>query len=184
EYLSAVAGGERGAVADLRDDRPRRANLKPTAQRVRFESVALITADGQPVSRIPQGSRLRFEATFRVSEPLRFLELYCRVKTGDSVRLFSSFSEPQEDLVAAGFYRVVCEFEENDLLPSTYIVELVAKGAENEDIVPNALVFEVESTTTAEEDFRYGRASGVLRVDSTWTEIEPIEETVPAEASV
>ncbi len=184
EYLSAVAGGEKGAVADLRDDRPRRANLKPTARRVRFESVALVTPDGQPVSRIPQGSRLRFEAMFRVSEPLRFLELYCRVKTGDGVRLFSSFSEPQEDLVAAGFYRVVCEFEETDLLPGSYVVELVAKGVEHEDIVPNALVFEVESVATAEEDFRYGRSSGVIRVDSTWTELQPIQETLPAEATV
>jgi lipopolysaccharide transport system ATP-binding protein len=184
EYLSAVVGGEAGAVADLRDDQSRRANLKPTGQRVRFESAALVTAGGQPVSRIPQGSRLRIEATFRVTEPLRFLELYCRVKTRDGVRLFSSFSEPQADLVTAGFYRVVCEFEESALLPGIYVVELVARGAENEDIVPNALVFEVESVATAEEDLRYDRASGVLRLDSRWTEIEPIQKGVPAEASV
>jgi lipopolysaccharide transport system ATP-binding protein len=183
EYLSAVAGGETGAVADLRDDRPRRANLKPTAQRVRFESAALVSADGHPVSRVPQGSQLRIEATFRVSEPLRFLELYCRVKTVDGVRLFSGFSESHEEIVAPGFYRVVCEFEESALLPSSYVVELVAKGAENEDIVPNALVFEVESVATSEEDFRYGRASGVLRVDSRWTDIEPIEENLPVETS-
>jgi hypothetical protein len=98
--------------------------------------------------------------------------------------LFSSFSEPQEDLIAAGFYRVLCEFEESDLLPSSYIVELVAKGAENEDIVPNALVFEVESVATAEEDFRYGRGSGVVRVGSTWTAVDPIHETLSTEASV
>jgi hypothetical protein len=106
------------------------------------------------------------------------------VKTRDGVRLFSSFSEPQADLVTAGFYRVVCEFEESALLPGIYVVELVARGAENEDIVPNALVFEVESVATAEEDLRYDRASGVLRLDSRWTEIEPIQKGVPAEASV
>jgi lipopolysaccharide transport system ATP-binding protein len=183
EYLSAVAGGDAGAVSDLRDDRPRRANTKPTAQRVRFESASLLAPDGKPVSHIPQGSRLRIAATFRVSEPLRFLELYCRVKAGDGVRLFSSFSEQQEEVVAPGVYRVVCEFDESPLVPSSYVVELVARGAENEDIVPNALRFEVESMATAEEDFRYGRASGVFRVDSRWTEIQPVDESLPIEAS-
>ena len=67
----------------------------------------------------------------------------------------------------------------NSLIPGLYNLELVAKSTENEDIVPDALEFEVESGATVEEDFRYGRASGVFRVDSRWSEFEPVAETAP-----
>jgi lipopolysaccharide transport system ATP-binding protein len=174
DYLSAVAGRETEAVSDLRDDRVRRANTKPTAQRVRFETAAVITREGHAVTRLPQDSPIRVEAIFRVSEPVRFLELYCRVKTGDGVRLFSSFSGQQEGVVEPGVYRAACEFSLAPLIPSSYTIELVARSTETEDIVPNALVFEVESTATAEEDFRYGRASGIFLVDSTWPTFEPV----------
>jgi len=179
EYLSAVAGADTDAIADLRDDRSRRANSKPTAQRARFESVAIVTTEGLPTARVTQGGPIRVATTFRVGEPLRFLELHCRVKTGDGVRLFSSFSGQHDGLVEPGLYRAVCEFPVNSLIPGLYNLELVAKSTENEDIVPDALEFEVESGATVEEDFRYGRASGVFRVDSRWSEFEPVAETAP-----
>ena len=56
---------------------------------------------------------------------------------------------------------------------ATYSVELGAIGIDHQDIVPEAMRFEVEAGHHAEENPRYTEGGdGVVRVDSTWSEIE------------
>jgi lipopolysaccharide transport system ATP-binding protein len=173
DYLSSTAGTE-AAVVDLSDDALRRTVRKWTARRVRFESVALLSTDDEPVVTMPQNAPLRFQITFGVREPVRFLELYVRVKTPDGLWLFTSFSGQREKSIEAGRYTVTCEFHDHRLTPGRYGLELVARAADPEDIVPSAMAFEIISGL-AEEDPRYATSwTGVVRVDSRWTDLEPV----------
>jgi lipopolysaccharide transport system ATP-binding protein len=183
DYLASVRPGEAGVVTDLTDDRYRRGVNKWTAQHVRFESAALIDAEGEPVSAIPEREPLRFRVGFRVIQSIRFLELYLRVKTPDGAWLFSSFSGQQDEPIEPGRYEATCEFPENPLAPRRYHVELVARGADPQDVVPSALDFEVQARRSAEESIRYSQAqSGIFKLDSRWSGFDSVLE-VPDEAA-
>jgi homopolymeric O-antigen transport system ATP-binding protein len=172
DYLTTTAGPEEGLI-DLSGERFRR-GAKSTAGRVRFESLALLSPDGEPVSHVRQDSPLRFRVVFSVREPLRFLELYIRVKTPTGMWVFASFSDQHEAALAPGRYATTCTFEDHRLMPREYAVELIARGADPEDVVPSAMTFRVTSGQ-AEENPRYvGGGTGVVRVESTWTELERV----------
>jgi lipopolysaccharide transport system ATP-binding protein len=172
EYLTATAGPEEGLI-DLSGERFRR-GAKSTVGRVRFESLALLSADGEPVTLVRQDTPLRFRVVFGVREPVRFLELYVRVKTPSGVWLFASFSDQHQGTLEPGRYTATCTFEDHRLMPGRYAVELTARGADPEDVIPSAMTFRV-TTGQAEENPRYvGGGTGVVRVDSTWTEFERV----------
>ena len=174
DYLAAAAGSE-ASVVDLSDDASRRAVSKWTARRVRFESLALIGPSEEPAATVPEDAPLRFQLTFDVREPVRFLELYVRIKTTDGLWVFTSFSEQLEDSLDVGRYTTTCTFRDHRLATGRYAVELVARGADPEDIVPSAMRFEVTSAY-AEENPRYAaHKAGVVRVDSSWTHLERAE---------
>jgi len=174
EYLAASAGSE-DALVDLSADALRRSVGKWLARRARFESLALVAPDEGSVASVPQNEPLRFHLTFGVHEPVRFLELYIRIKTPDGLWVFTSFSGQCEDALEPGRYTTSCTFDDHRLSPGQYVVELIARAADPEDIVPSAMRFEVTSAL-AEENPRYtGGWSGVVRVNSMWTELEPVE---------
>ena len=184
DYLSAVRVAEAAAEADLTDDRYRRDVTKPTKQQVRFESLALLGPADRPTPMVPERTPLRFRLRFEVRTPMRFLELFLRVKTTDGTRVFTSFSGQQEEVVAPGRYEASCEFPENPLSPGRYHVELVARGADLQDIVPTALDFLVEAGHAEEENMRYATAwTGVVRLDSRWSGLEPAVEAEPTAAA-
>jgi lipopolysaccharide transport system ATP-binding protein len=172
DYLAATAGPEEGLI-DLSGERFRR-GAKATAGRVRFESLALLSAGGDPVTMVRHDAPLRFRLTLDVHEPVRFLELYVRVKSPAGMRIFASFSDQHEGTLQPGRYTATCTFADHRLVPGRYTVELVARGADPEDVVPSAMTFRV-TTGQAEENPRYvGGGTGVVRVDSTWSELEPV----------
>jgi lipopolysaccharide transport system ATP-binding protein len=174
DYLASTAGAESGTV-DLSSEALRRTVGKWLARRVRFESLALLTPDEEPIITVPQTSPLYFRLQFSVHEPVRFLELYIRIKTPDGMRVFTSFSRQHEETIEPGLYTATCLFDNHRLSEGPYQVELVARGADPEDIVPSAMVFEVTSGLV-EENSRYASHwTGVVRVDSRWTEIAPVE---------
>jgi lipopolysaccharide transport system ATP-binding protein len=172
EYLAATAGPEEGLI-DLSGETFRR-GAKATAGRARFESLALLSSDGEPVTHVRQDEPLRFRVDFSVREPVRFLELYVRVKTTLGMWIFASFSEQHEGALQPGRYTTTCTFEDHRLMPGRYGVELIARGADPEDVVPSAMTFGV-TAVQAEENPRYvGGGTGVVRVESTWTELERV----------
>jgi lipopolysaccharide transport system ATP-binding protein len=172
DYLTTTAGPEEGLI-DLSGERFRR-GAKSTAGRARFESLALLSPDGEPVTHVRQDAPLRFRVVFNIREPVRFLELYVRVKTIHGMWVFASFSDQHEGALAPGRYTTTCTFGDHRLMPGRYGVELIARGADPEDVVPSAMTFRV-TAAQAEENPRYsGGGAGVIRVASTWTELEPV----------
>jgi lipopolysaccharide transport system ATP-binding protein len=172
DYLAATAGPEEGLI-DLSSEGFRR-GAKATTGRARFESLALLSPDGEPVSHVRQDEPLRFRLGFSIREPVRFLELYIRIKTTLGMWIFASFSEQHEGALEPGRYTATCTFEDHRLMPGRYAVELTARGADPEDVVPSAMTFGV-TTGQAEENPRYvGGGTGVVRVESTWTELERV----------
>jgi homopolymeric O-antigen transport system ATP-binding protein len=180
EYLASTIDEELSGAVDLTENASRQTVGKFTAQRARFTSVSLLDADGRPVLALGEETPLRVDMRFEVREPVRFLELYVRVKTRDGQRLFTSFGGQIESTIQPGRYRTLCEIPENPLRPGHYVVELVARAADPEDIVPTALTFAVEAGHLEEENLRYvTRADGVIRVRSRWGALEP--DDLPAE---
>jgi lipopolysaccharide transport system ATP-binding protein len=183
DYLASTEAGEGAPVADLRDDSVRHGVNKPMAHKVRFESAALLGPTGDAVVRLPERAPLRVKVTFRVVEAIRFLELYLRVKTLDGRWLFSSFSGQREAVVDAGTYTTVCEFPDNPLAPGSFAIELIARGIENQDLVPNAVRFEVDPV--AEGDIRYAvNRLGLIRLDSEWSEIQRAARELVDDAAI
>src|SRR5438874_1542760 len=181
EYLASTIDEEASGVVDLSENSSRRTVSKFTAKRVRFTSVSLLDADDRPMLAFGEGTPLRVDMRFDVREPVRFLELYVRVKSMEGQRLFSSFAGQIESAVYPGRYRSICEIPDNPLRPGRYVVELVARAADPEDIVPSALVFAVEAGHLEEENLRYAtRADGIIRVRSTWSGVE--RDELPASA--
>jgi hypothetical protein len=91
----------------------------------------------------------------------------------DGQRIFTSFGGQVETTIEPGRYHARCEIAENPLRPGQYVIELVARAADPEDIVPAALVFAVEAGHLEEENLRYvTRADGVIRVRSSWSGVE------------
>jgi lipopolysaccharide transport system ATP-binding protein len=183
DYLAAAGEPLGEGMVDLTTDELRVHAGKWTAQEVRFESVALLDSEGRPTTRIPELAPLRLGIGFRVREPVRFLELAARIKTQDGMRVFTCYSGQTEDRLDPGAYRVTCVVPRQPLRPGIYRVELGAMGVQHQDIVPEALTFEVEAGHQAEENPRYaeGRGHGLVRVDSDWTDIEPTSAAVGEE---
>ena len=181
QYLASTIDEEVSGVVDLRENASRRTVSKYTAQRVRFTSVSLLDPDDQPTLAFGEGAPLRVDMRFDVREPVRFLELYVRVKSTEGQRLFSSFAGQVESAIQPGKYRSICEIPENPLRPGRYVIELVARAADPEDIVPTAVVFAVEAGHLEEENLRYAtRADGLIRVRSTWSDFERDESPASA----
>ena len=174
DYLTTTSAPEE-ALVDLSGERFRR-GAKPTTGRARFESLALLSRDGEPATVVRQDTPLRFRVVFGVREPVRFLELYVRVKTMLGTWVFASFSDQHEGTLPPGRYATTCTFEDHRLMPGRYAVELIARGADPEDVVPSAMTFRV-TAAQAEENPRYagGAGTGVVRVDSTWTGLERVD---------
>src|SRR5256714_3574348 len=173
-YLASSIDEEAGGVVDLTENSSRRTVGKWTAQRVRFTAASLMDDQGGLGATFGEGSPIRVEMQFEVREPVRFLELYVRVKSTDGQRLFSSFAGQVESAIQPGKYRSICEIPENPLRPGRYVIELVARAADPEDIVPTAVAFAVEAGHLEEENLRYlSRADGVVRVRSSWSGVEP-----------
>jgi lipopolysaccharide transport system ATP-binding protein len=181
DYLTSTESGEGAPVADLRDDVVRRGVTKPMARKVVFESAALVGPSGDPVLRLPERAPLRVELMLRALERVGFVELYLRIKTTDGRWIFSSFSGQREEAIEPGTYRTVCEFPDNPLAPGTYVIELIARGIENHDVVPTALRFDIDPI--GDGDARYAAYSqGLVRVESTWSGIERTETAAARKA--
>jgi lipopolysaccharide transport system ATP-binding protein len=181
EYLASTIDEEASGVVDLTENSSRRHVGKFTAGRVRFTSVSLLDPADRPSLTFGEGAPLRIDMRFDIRQPVRFLELYVRVKSTDGQRLFSSFGGQIESTVEPGRYRSICEIAENPLRPGRYVVELVARAADPEDIVPSALVFTVEAGHLEEDNLHYAyTADGIVRVRSSWGGVEP--EGAPAAA--
>jgi lipopolysaccharide transport system ATP-binding protein len=178
DYLASAGEPVGEGFADLTADELRHGVPKWTAQEVRFESVALIDQEGRPTRRVPELSPLRLEIRFRVRQPVRYFEIAARIKTIDGMRVFTCYSGQSEERLEQGSYVVTCSVPRQPLRPGIYRVELGAMGVDHQDIVPEALTFEVEAGHQEEENPRYaeGRGHGLVRVDSDWTEIEPSSE--------
>ncbi len=181
EYLASTIDEEVSGVVDLRENASRGTVRKFTADRVRFTSVSLLDPDDRPALAFGEGSPLRVDLRFDVREPVRFLELYVRVKSIEGQRLFASYAGQVESTIYPGRYRSICEIPENPLRPGRYVIELVARAADPEDIVPTAVVFAVEAGHLEEENLRYAtRADGLIRVRSTWSGFERDESPASA----
>ena len=184
-----VRTDERGRLALPRHDRRQRSAavsstsppksigadvFKQTARNVSFDSLALLGADGEPTAHVPELTPLRFDIGLQRAraDPLprdrpagqdaaraRASSAATRASATSSSARASTSSRARSRVTRCG--------------PGIYSVELGAIGIDHQDIVPEAMRFEVEAGHHAEENPRYTEGGdGVVRVDSPWSEIE------------
>jgi len=105
---------------------------------------------------------------------VRFFEVAVRIKTIDGMRVFTCYSGQRDERLEPGMYSVTCTVPQQPLRPGVYRIELGMIGIDHQDIVPEALTFEVEAGHQEEENPRYaeGRGDGLVRVESEWTDVE------------
>jgi lipopolysaccharide transport system ATP-binding protein len=178
DYLAAAGEPAGQGLVDLSADELRQTAGKWTAQEVRFESVALLDQEGRAITRLPELAPLRLEIRFRAREPVRFFEIAARIKTADGMRIFTCYSGQTDERLEPGAYVVTCTVPTQPLRPGLYRVELGAMGVDHQDIIPEALTFEVEAGHQEEQNPRYAewRGHGVVRVENDWSKIEPVSD--------
>jgi lipopolysaccharide transport system ATP-binding protein len=184
-YLAATDLPIGSGVVDLNSEEFRRDVWKQTARNVSFDSLALVGADGAPTAHVAELTPIRFDIGIRVREPIRFLEIVLRVKTGEGTRIFSCMSGQRDLELGAGEHVVSCAIPRHPLRPGVYSIELGAIGIDHQDIVPEAMRFEVEAGHHTEENPRFaGGGDGVVRVDAQWSEIEDHAGLTPGEIAL
>jgi lipopolysaccharide transport system ATP-binding protein len=172
-YLAATDVPIGSGIVDLTSEEFRREVWKQTARSVSFDSLALIGADGEPTAHVPELTPLRFDIGLRVRKPVRFLEIVLRVKTPDGTRIFSCLSGQRDMELDLGEHVVSCAIPRHPLRPGLYSIELGAIGIDHQDIVPEAMRFEVEAGHHEEKNPRFAAGGdGVVRVEAEWSEIE------------
>ena len=184
-YLATTDAAIGSGVVDLTSEEHRRGVFKQTSRNVSFDSLALLGVDGEPTAHVPELTPLRFDIGLSVREPIRFLEIALRIKGGEGARIFSCYSGQRDLELDAGNHVISCAIPRHPLRPGVYSVELGAIGIDHQDIVPEAMRFEVDAGHHAEENPRYTEGGdGVVRVDSSWSEIDrPAGTPIVSEAS-
>lgn len=171
-YLDSIDVPVGSGVVDLTSEAFREDAQSRAPRFVDFDSLALIGPRGEPSAHVPELSPLRFDVGLHVREPIRFLELAIRVKTADGARIFSCLSGQREVELGVGGHVVSCTIPRHPLRPGVYSVELGAFGANHQDVVPEAIRFEVLAGHYEEENPRFvAGGDGVVRVDATWSGI-------------
>jgi lipopolysaccharide transport system ATP-binding protein len=180
-YLDSIDIPIGPGVVDLTSEAFRQDVQKQTARLVNFDSLALIGPRGEPTAHVPELTPLRFDVGLHVREPVRFLEIAIRVKTTEGARIFSCLSGQREFELGVGEHVVSCTIPRHPLRPGVYSVELGAIGVNHQDIVPEAIRFEVMAGHHEEDNPRFAEGGdGVVRVDATWSEIGGRELEHPA----
>jgi lipopolysaccharide transport system ATP-binding protein len=171
-YTQAVGGG----TANLSNVEARRIPGKAIFYEVIFEAIRLLGRDGLPISCAPEGDPLTVELVIRSFKRPEQLEILCRVRTAEGVLVFTALSGQRPVNTSESLFLTSFTLEPNPLRPGRYHIELVMLTRQTQDVVPDAIWFEVVGNPREGDDFRYAQAdyhSGLIRVDSPWRDFEP-----------
>jgi lipopolysaccharide transport system ATP-binding protein len=179
-YLAeTVEVGNEGTV-DLRPARCRRGTAKELRRHVSFEQVRLVGRDGAVKNAFLEDEPVRIEMTLDSAMDHPDLEIRLILKTLEDVVVFKCLSTSDVATVTGGKTRICCDMDPNPLRPGYYTIDLfmLSKGRIAEDLVPNAISFEMVSHPRAGDHPRHAQGEmGLIRVDYQWSK-------VPAEVAV
>jgi lipopolysaccharide transport system ATP-binding protein len=164
QYLVGAGVQFEGEEADLRD-RPRR---RRGAMEVRFVAARLRDATGTIRSRFFEGEAVTIEADLEAASPASMLEIRAYVKSTEGLWLFSILSGKQPVEIEPGLFRMRTTIEPNPLRPGRYVIDLGLQTALPQDLVEEALVFEIEPSLEGYDDPALRADMGRFRVDLPW----------------
>ena len=180
-YVMAHAAAASGGVAELSDLAAGRPPEKTLEQAITFERIELRGPGGQPAESHLEGDplevRIRLRARRDVHDP--DFEVRVRVRTLEGAWVFAVVGgRLGADLRAGELCETSFRIDPNPLRPGAYQMELFARTAQAQDLLPAAITLHIEPNTRAGDDPRYaGQLDlGLFRVDYPWA---PLREVTP-----
>ncbi|HLG08830.1 MAG TPA: ABC transporter ATP-binding protein [Gaiellaceae bacterium] len=171
-YLASALPADPGAAADLSGrERPRE---HPGPRELFLRSITLLDANGAPSRSFYEGDPIGVEVGFEVTRPLGWVELRCYVNTIEGVWLFAANSGKRRRDLDPGYYTTATTFAPNHLRPGSYTIDLGMQSAVPQDMVPDAIRFEIESSLEGYDDPAWAGSMGLVRFDYSWSDPEPV----------
>jgi lipopolysaccharide transport system ATP-binding protein len=146
---------------------------------LKINKVRLVSPNGRPLVRC--GDPLEVELFFSVSEPLEDAVVGVNISSADNVSIMecrTSHAYGPIQQLDRGEYAIKCRIEQNMLSPALYFLSVGGRCASKPlDYVPQAMTFEIYSDESV-ASLWLNDVPGVVRVQSDWTQPQPIVEQV------
>jgi lipopolysaccharide transport system ATP-binding protein len=174
DYILEASSGSTAGTADLGDLTRGRPPAKHLDQKVTFERVELLDADGRVTDTHLEGGAVTVRVQLRCRQAIdEEFELLARLRTLDDTWVFAVFSGRHHLRLVPGLWETEFTMEPNPLRAGTYQLELYCLTHIAQDIVPGAVTLQISSNARPADDPRYAGGSeyGLIRVDYPWTPI-------------
>lgn len=169
-YLASVRSFDEGAVAELRGRE--RVEADAGAGEVVFAVVRLLDDSGDARAMFFEGDPVTVEVTLEIRRMVRWLELRCYVRTAEGIWLFASNSGKRPVAIEPGRYVSRTRLAPNHLRPGTYQIDLGVQSTIPQDVVRDAIRFEVAHSLEGDDDPTWRGSMGLLRFPYVWDELE------------
>lgn len=170
EYMNGVAGKEGSQGKNDLSTHPRSRNLP---RDVDFSEIALVDEAGDTKGLFAEKENIKLVVTVRVKKPVKYFSLAMDVSTFEGVRVFSINKPKQEIDLAEGIYQICTNLSPNYLRPGKYSITLGTQSSILQDVVNDALIFEItHATESVDDQFWMADNRGITRFDYEWDELQ------------
>ena len=168
EYMNGVSGKE---SADGQNDlsiHPRSRNLP---RDIDFSEITLVDHLGNPKGLFGEGEDIKVMVKVKVKKPAKYFSIDLTISTFEGVKVFSINHPKQEINLRDGIYQIAATISPNYLRPGKYSITMATQSSILQDVVNDALIFEVTHANEAiDNQFWLSDNRGLVRFDYEWNE--------------
>lgn len=171
EYMHGLGGVQSAQGTNNLAIYPRSRSLP---RDIEFTQITLKDAGGLTRGAFAEKDPIQMEITVRIKKPTRYFSIAMDVSTFEGVRVFSVSQPKREIELAEGTYTISTSFSPNYLRPGKYSVTLGTHSSILQDVVTDALIFEVtHGQESVDDQFWMADNRGITRFDYEWGQLLP-----------
>ena len=146
-------------------------------QDIEFTEIALKDDNGITKGLFLEKENVNMVIKLKVKKATKYFSIAMDVSTFEGVRVFS-ISKPKQDVnLTEGIYQISASISPNYLRPGKYSIALGAHSSILQDVISDALIFEVShAAETVDDQFWMADNRGITRFDYQWNELSISQE--------
>lgn len=171
DYMYGLSGAQGSQGINYLDIFPRSRSLP---RDIEFTEITLMNDSGTTKGLFSEKETINMTVKVRVKKPTKYFSIAMDVSTFEGVRVFSISKPKQEIELAEGVYQICANFSPNYLRPGKYSITLGTHSSILQDVVNDALIFEVtHAHESVDDQFWMADNRGVVRFDYEWGQLQP-----------
>jgi lipopolysaccharide transport system ATP-binding protein len=175
-YTYSITSASDAATADLTGAECRRGGWKATQGDLRFTAVALMAKDERLTGVFFERDPIVIDLTIEVRRPRQRFQARCYIQNLEGMKLATCTSGMVDVDLDEGLYRTRCTIDPNMFRPGFYSIGLYLKSGLPQDIIPQAITFQIVPNPSEDDDNDYIGDVGVVRIDDRWTTPARVDE--------